>query len=297
MTANGSLPRELPFVHPAPRADIREQTAVNYVISTVDPSVVFHLAAQSSVSASWEDPVGTAEATGVGTARLLSAIYRLSPSARVFVASSSEIFGHPDETPQTETTSIRPISPYGAAKAYAHHIASAFRARYGLFVAIGILFNHESPRRPPTFVTQKIVRGAVAVARGEHDRLLLGNLESRRDWGYAGDFADAIVRMILDQDEPTDFVVASGQSHSVRDWCEIAFLCVGLEWNDYVACDESLWRPEEPRDIVGNHSKATRLLGWKPSLTFSELVQLMVDSELGRREVTSQFQSTYLGST
>jgi GDPmannose 4,6-dehydratase len=271
------------FVHSTPAADICDQAALDTVLSTVAPSAIFHLAAQSSVAASWEDPSGTAEVTGVGTTRLLDAVQRLAPAARVFVASSSEIYGHPDDVPQNEATRLRPISPYGAAKAYAHFMASAFRARYRLFVAIGILYNHESPRRSPGFVTQKIIRGAVAVSRKEQDRLILGNLESRRDWGYAGDYVRAMALMTLDTAEPADFVVATGESHAVRDWCEIAFRRVGLDWADHVTSDTSLYQLDEPADLVGDPGKAAKLLGWTPRVSFTELVNLMVDAELERR--------------
>ena len=291
LTREGSILPDLPFVHPTPAADIRDQAALDSVLSAVSPSAVFHLAAQSSVSASWEDPVGTAEVTGVGAARLLDAVQRLAPTARVFVASSSEIFGRPDEAPQNETTRIQPVSPYGAAKAYAHYMASSYRIHHGLFVATGILFNHESPRRPPGFVTQKIVRGAVAIARGEQDRLVLGNLESRRDWGYAGDYVRAMALMTLDSDVPADFVVATGETHAVRDWCEIAFRRVGLDWADQVVEDASLYRPDEPAELIGDPSKVTKLLGWEPSISFTELVNLMVDAELDRRACDSRSPS------
>lgn len=277
-----SLPSDLLFVHPTPPADLRDQDTVDRVISAVDPSVIFHLAAQSSVSQSWNDPVGTAEVTGVGTARVLDAVHRLAPSARVFVASSSEIFGRPERSPQSEMTRILPISPYGTAKAYAHYIASCYRSHNGLFVATGILFNHESPRRPPAFVTQKIVRSAVAIARGEQAQLVLGDIEVRRDWGFAGDFANAMAIMTLDYHEPTDFVVATGQSHAVREWCEIAFAHVGLNWADFVVSDASLWRLDEPSEIVGDPAKAEELLAWERSLSFAELVKLMTDAELKR---------------
>ena len=284
LTRGGGMLPDMDFVHPTPAADIRDQAALDSVLSTVAPSAVFHLAAQSSVSASWEDPAGTAEVTGLGTTRLLDAVQRLAPAARVFVASSSEIFGHPDEAPQTETTPMHPITPYGAAKAYAQYMTSSYRLHYGLFVATGILFNHESPRRPPEFVTQKIVRGAVAIARGEQDRLVLGNLEARRDWGYAGDYVRAMALMTLDNDIAADFVVATGETHAVRDWCEIAFRRVGLDWADHVVSDASLHRPDEPAELVGDPGKAAKLLGWTAHVSFTELVNLMVDAELERRE-------------
>jgi GDPmannose 4,6-dehydratase len=284
LTRNGGSSSDHPLVRPTAPADIRDQVALDGVLATVAPSAVFHLAAQSSVSASWDDPVGTAEVTGVGTARLLDAVHRIVPTARVFVASSSEIFGHPDDVPQKENTRIQPVSPYGAAKAYAHYIASSFRERHGMFVATGILYNHESPRRRLGFVTQKIARGAVAVARGEQERVVLGNLESRRDWGYAGDVVRAMALMTLDTDEPGDYVVATGESHAVREWCEIAFRRVGLNWMDHVVTAAALSRPDEPAELVGDPSKAMNRLGWRPTLSFADLVNLMVDSELERLE-------------
>jgi GDPmannose 4,6-dehydratase len=200
------------------------------------------------------------------------------PTARIFLASSSEIFGLPDTAPQNESTPIRPVSPYGAAKAYSHHLASIYR-RHGLYVAAGILYNHESPRRPKSFVTRKITQGAVSIARGEQSELRLGNLEARRDWGFAGDYVRAM-RLMLQQPEPSDYVVATGETHSVRDFCQAAFARVGLDYQAYVVSDPTYWRPAEPIPLVGNFSRAQNTLGWAPSVSFDELVNLLVGADL-----------------
>jgi len=280
LTRSGSLPPELSFVHATPSADIRNQQELEGAIAAAKPDEIYPLAAQSSVMASWDDPVGTGDITGLGTARLLEAVRRCAPSARVFVASSSEVFGEPDRSPQNETTPIRPASPYGAAKAYSHHLAHMYRRRHGLFVAVGILYNHESPRRPAAFVTRKIARGAVAIARGEQKELRLGNLEARRDWGYAGDYVRAM-HLMLQQDEPSDYVIATGEAHTVRELCELAFARVGLDYRDYVRSDPALWRPAEPVPLVGDIGKARAELGWSPSMSFRQLVNLLIDAELG----------------
>jgi GDPmannose 4,6-dehydratase len=275
----GDLPPEVPWLRSAPAADVRDQAALERALAAVRPAEVYLLAARSSVGASWDDPTATAEATGLGAARLLEAARRVVPEARVFLASSSETFGEPERSPQDEATPIRPVSPYGAAKAYAHHLARIYRRRYGLHVAVGILYNHESPRRPADFVTAKICRGAVAIARGEARELRLGNLDARRDWAYAGDVARAMVA-ILRHPEPDEFVVATGESHSVREWCERAFARLGLDYREHVVPDPTLWRPAEPVPLVGDASKARRELGWAPTVGFEALVDLMVDGYL-----------------
>jgi GDPmannose 4,6-dehydratase len=280
-TRSGRLPTDLPFVRAAPAADLRDGESLRRAVAAVGPGEVYHLAAQTSVGESWDDPVATGEVTGLGTARLLEAVRREAPAARVFVASSSEVFGEPERAPQDEATPIRPVSPYGAAKAYAHHLAHLYRGRHGLFVAVGILYNHESPRRPPTFVTRKITQGAVAIARGKASELRLGNLDARRDWGFAGDTVRAI-RAMLRADEPRDYVVATGVTHAVRDWCELAFRRVGFDYQDYVKSDPEFWRPAEPVPPVGDATRARELLGWRPTVGFEELVALMVDADLGR---------------
>jgi GDPmannose 4,6-dehydratase len=278
LTRRGTLPPDLAFVRPTPPGDIRDQATIERAIKVAAPDEIYHLAAQSSVAASWSDPTHTGEITGLGTARLLEAVGQIVPTARVFLASSSEIFGLPDTAPQNESTPIRPVSPYGAAKAYSHHLASIYR-RHGLFVAAGILYNHESPRRPKSFVTRKITQGAVSIARGEQSELRLGNLEARRDWGFAGDYVRAM-RLMLQQPEPSDYVVATGETHSVRDFCEAAFARVGLDYQAYVVSDPAYWRPAEPIPLVGDFSRAQNTLGWAPSVSFDELVNLLVAADL-----------------
>lgn len=278
LTRTGHLPPALAFARPAP-ADIRDQAALEAALRAAQPDEVYHLAAQSSVAASWDDPAATGDVTGLGTVRLLEAVRRVRPAARVLIASSSEVFGAPDHTPQDERTPLHPLSPYGAAKAYAHHAARLYRHHYGLFVAVAILYNHESPRRPASFVTRKITRGAVAIARGEQTGLVLGNLESQRDWGFAPDYTRAM-RLILSQPEPDEFVIATGQGSRVRDWCERAFSHVGLDYRQHVTTDPALWRPAEPVPLVGNNSKARRLLGWTPSCTMPHLVDRLMEADL-----------------
>lgn len=278
-TRSGAVPADVPFVRPLV-ADLRDQASLERALAAAAPDEIYHLAARSSVAASWLDPVATGDATGLGTARLLAAVRRAAPASRVFVASSSEVFGEPDRAPQDETTPHRPTSPYGAAKAYAHHLAEIYRRRHDLFVAIGILFGHESPRRPPAFVARKISRGAVAIARGEQTELRLGNLEARRDWGFAGDYARAMP-LILRYGAPADFVVATGRAHSVEEFCARAFARLGLDHRRYVVADAALWRPTGPVPLVGDAAKARRLLGWSPTVSFPDLVDLLVDADLG----------------
>jgi GDPmannose 4,6-dehydratase len=282
LTRHGTLPPDLAFVRPTPPGDLRDQASIQRAITAAAPDEIYHLAAQSSVAASWSDPTHTGEVTGLGTVRLLDAIEQIVPKARIFLASSSEIFGLPDKSPQDESTPIRPVSPYGAAKAYSHHLASVYR-RAGLYVAAGILFNHESPRRPDSFVTRKITHGAASIARGKQSELRLGNLEARRDWGFAGDYVRAM-HLMLQQPEPGDYVIATGQTHSVRDFCEAAFARVGLDYQPYVVSDPAFWRPAEPIPLVGDFSKAQSKLGWTPSVSFNELVNLLVAADLGDGE-------------
>jgi GDPmannose 4,6-dehydratase len=199
------------------------------------------------------------------------------------VASSSEIFGNAERAPQDECTRIAPVSPYGAAKVFAQEMATIYRQHHGLFVAVGILYNHESPRRPDTFVTQKIVRGAVAIARGKQTELRLGNLEAHRDWGFAGDYVRAM-SLMLQHPTASDYIVATGESHSVREWCDIAFSHVGLDYRDHVIVDAAFWRPAEPVPLIGDPSKARRELGWSATTSFADLVRGMVEAELERIE-------------
>ncbi len=278
ITRQGSIPADLPFVQATAPADLRDAGSLERAIAMAAPDEIYHLAAQSSVGQSWDEPAETGEITGLGTARLLEAVRRTAPRARLFFASSSEIFGEPDESPQHEATPIRPTSPYGAAKAYAHHLAHVYRSRYDMFVAVGILYNHESPRRPPSFVTRKITRGAVAVARGEQTELRLGNLDARRDWGFAGDVVRAMP-MALRAGEPDDYVIATGKSHTVRDWCELAFARVGLDYRDYVVSDPEFWRPEGDVPIVGDASRARDRLNWRPEVDFAALVEMLVTAD------------------
>jgi GDPmannose 4,6-dehydratase len=276
-----TLPQELDFARLVPIADYTDQKRLERAIAAANPDEIYHLAAQSSVAASWEDPVATIDITGLGTLRLLEAVRSVAPTARVFVASSSEIFGDPVRAPQDEQTAIRPTSPYGAAKAFAHHVAAIYRRRYDFFIAIGILYNHESPRRARSFVTQKIVQGAVAIARGQQAELRLGNLDALRDWGFAGDYVRAM-HLMLQQPEPGDYVVATGETHSVRDWCKFAFARVGLDYREYVVRDQQFWRPPEAVPLVGDPTKARQVLGWSATTSLSDLVAIMVEAELSR---------------
>ena len=275
------LPQELNFARLVPIADYTDQKRLERAIAAANPDEIYHLAAQSSVAVSWEDPVATIDITGLGTLRLLEAVRSVAPTARVFVASSSEIFGDPVRAPQDEQTAIRPTSPYGAAKAFAHHVAAIYRQRYDFYIAIGILYNHESPRRARSFVTQKIVQGAVAIARGQQAELRLGNLDALRDWGFAGDYVRAM-HLMLQQPEPGDYVVATGKAHSVRDWCKFAFARVGLDYREYVVSDQQFWRPAEAVPLVGDPTKARQVLGWSATTSLSDLVAIMVEAELSR---------------
>jgi GDPmannose 4,6-dehydratase len=289
--SDGALPG-LEFARLIQIEDIADQEALERAIATAKPDEIYHLAAQSSVIASWDDPIATAEITGLGTMRLLEAARRVAPEARVFVASSSEVFGNPERAPQDECTRIAPVSPYGAAKAFAQQMATIYRQHHGLFVAVGILYNHESPRRPESFVTQKIVRGAVAISRGEQTELRLGNLEARRDWGFAGDYVRAM-HLLLQQSTPGDHVIATGESHSVREWCELAFAHVGLDYRDHVVSDAAFWRPAEPVPLIGDASKARRELGWSATTAFADLVRGMVEAERERIERPSRLSRAW----
>jgi GDPmannose 4,6-dehydratase len=245
----------------------------------VEPDELYHLAAVSFVPAWWKDPSGLTRAeTGV-VAELLD-VLRARPRTRAFFASSAEIFAGTDEEPQSETTRLAPLSPYGAVKAFVLHAVQAFRSRYGLHVSTGILFNHESPRRLPHFVTRKITQAAAAIAVGLEDHVDLGNLDARRDWGFAGDYTRAMQLMVR-AEKPDDYVIATGEAHTVRELVEAAFRAVGLDWEEYVRLDGSLVRStSDPRVLVGDASKAWERLGWRPEVTFDELVGLMVESDL-----------------
>ena len=268
-------------------ADLLNQTSLTQALRAARPSEVYNLAAPSFVPVSWEQPVQTAEFAAVGATSLLEAIRTVDPRIRFYQASSSEIFGEPRAVPQTEETPLAPLTPYGVAKAYAHSSARSYRRRYGIYACSGILYNHESPRRPLEFLPRKVAYGAAAVSLGLQDELVLGDLDARRDWGYAGDYVRAMWLM-LQQDEPGDYVVASGENHSVRDLAQLAFAHVGLDWQEHVRVDPALERGRaELHDLVGDASKARTRLGWKPEVDFTELVQLLVDADLARLRTTA----------
>jgi GDPmannose 4,6-dehydratase len=233
------------------------------------------------VPTSWNQPVLTAEFTALGATKVLEAIRHTRPKARFYQASSSEMFGKVQETPQSESTPFYPRSPYGVAKVYGHFITVNYRESFGLYAVSGILFNHESPRRGLEFVTRKVTHAAARIKLGMQERLAMGNLDAKRDWGFAGDYVDAMWRM-LQQDEPDDYVVATGETHTVRELCEIAFARVGLDWQKHVHVDQQFVRPAEVDLLVGNPTKAKRKLGWEPKVRFRELVEMMVDADLER---------------
>jgi GDPmannose 4,6-dehydratase len=261
------------------QADLLDQTSLAAVLQRTRPDEVYNLAAQSFVPASWEQPVLTAEFTAVGVTRLLDAVRQVCPRARFYQASSSEMFGRVRETPQTETTPFYPRSPYGVAKVYGHYITVNYRESYGLYACSGILFNHESPRRGLEFVTRKVSDGVARIKLGLARELRLGNLQANRDWGFAGDYVRAMWLM-LQQPEPGDYVVATGQTHTVQDLVEAAFAQVGLDWRRYVVQDPALVRPAEVDLLIGDASRARQVLGWEPRVGFRELVRMMVEADL-----------------
>ncbi len=263
-------------------ADVLDQGAMARVLAEQRPHEVYNLAAPSFVPRSWDEPVRTAEFAAVGVTALLEAIRAVDPAIRFYQASSSEIFGEPRESPQTEATPLAPLTPYGVAKAYGHFITQSYRHRYGLFGCCGILYNHESPRRPLDFLPRKVSRAAAAISLGLEREVALGDLDARRDWGYAVDYVRAMWLM-LQAGEPADYVVATGRAHSVGELVELAFAYVGLDWRDHVRTDESLRRGKaELHRLVGDASRARERLAWAPSVTFEELVRLLVDAELAR---------------
>ncbi|HBY96602.1 MAG: GDP-mannose 4,6-dehydratase [Ardenticatenaceae bacterium] len=261
------------------QGDLLDITSLIDIVREFRPDEIYNLAAQSFVPTSWRQPVLTGEFTALGVTRLLDAIRMVSPETRFYQASSSEMFGKVQEVPQRETTPFYPRSPYGVAKVYGHWITVNYRESYDLFACSGILFNHESPRRGLEFVTHKITHGVAAIKLGLANELRLGNLEARRDWGYAGDYVRAMWLM-LQQAHPDDYVIATGETHSVREFCEIAFDYVGLNYQDCVVVDEAFFRPAEVDLLVGDAGKAGRVLGWEPTVSFVELVQMMVDADL-----------------
>jgi GDPmannose 4,6-dehydratase len=268
-------------------ADLLDQASLEDALRAAGATEVYNLAAPSFVPASWDRPVETAEFAAVGATALLEAIRAVDPSIRFYQASSSEIFGDPGASPQNEETPLAPVTPYGVAKAYAHFIVRSYRRRYGLFACSGILYNHESPRRPLEYVPRKIAHGAASISLGLQHELVLGDLDARRDWGFAGDYVRAMWLM-LQQDEPGDYIVASGESHSVRELVQHAFAHVGLDWQEHVRVDPALRRgAAELHHLVGDASKARERLPWAPQLGFTELVQLLVDADLARLKVTA----------
>src|SRR5688572_4608133 len=265
--------------------DLNDASSLNRILRDTQPEEIYNLGAQSHVMVSFDVPEYTGEITGLGTVRLLDAIREVGIKPKFYQASSSELFGLAQENPQRETTPFYPRSPYGCAKAYAFYIVRNYREAYGLFACNGILFNHESPRRGETFVSRKITRAATRIKVGLQNKLYLGNLEARRDWGYAPDYVRAMWLM-LQRQKPDDFVIATGESHSVKEFVEEAFGLLGLDWQKHVEVDKRYLRPAEVDTLMGDFSKAKRELGWQPKVQFKELVRLMVDAdlELAKRE-------------
>jgi GDPmannose 4,6-dehydratase len=261
------------------QGDLLDQMSLVDILTEHRPDEVYNLAAQSFVPTSWKQPVLTGEFTALGVTRMLDAIRMVNPAIRFYQASSSEMFGKVQEVPQTERTPFYPRSPYGVAKVYGHWITVNYRESYNLFACSGILFNHESPRRGLEFVTHKVTHGVANIKLGRAAELRLGNLEARRDWGYAGDYVEAMWLM-LQQPEPDDYLIATGETHSVRELCEVAFGHAGLIYQDYVVQDQRFFRPAEVDMLVGNAAKAGRRLGWEPTISFKQLVEMMVEADL-----------------
>lgn len=259
--------------------DLLDQKSLVSALQAARPQEVYNLGAQSFVPVSWEQPMLTGEVTGLGVTRILEAIRACDENIRFYQASTSELFGKAQETPQNEQTAFYPRSPYGVSKLYAHWITINYRESYGLFACTGILFNHESPRRGREFVTRKITHGVARIKCGLDSELRLGNLEARRDWGHASDFVRAMW-MMLQQDDPDDYVIATGVSHTIGEFCEVAFAHAGLDWRQYVVVDERFLRPAEVHTLLGDAAKAREKLGWRPEVGFEEMVQQMVDSDL-----------------
>ncbi len=269
------------------QGDLHDQSSLVDLMEAYKPDEVYNLAAQSFVPTSWTQPVLTGEVTALGVTRMLEAIRLVKPDTRFYQASSSEMFGKVLEVPQRETTPFYPRSPYGVAKVYGHWITVNYRESYNLYAVSGILFNHESPRRGLEFVTRKITYGVARIRLGLAKELRLGNLDARRDWGFAGDYVEGMWRM-LQQETPSDYILGTGETHSVREFCEAAFSHVGLDYEDYVFQDPRFYRPAEVDLLVADPSRACNELGWKPTVSFRELVQLMVDADLKRvaREIS-----------
>jgi GDPmannose 4,6-dehydratase len=264
--------------------DLLDQSSLMDVVTEAQPDEIYNLASQSYVPISWTQPALTAEYTALGVSRLLESIRRCKPDARFYQASSSEVFGQPDESPQDERTAFRPRNPYGVAKAYAHWMTINYRQQYGLYACCGITYTHESPRRGTEFVFRKITRTAAMIKLGLAKELKLGNLEARRDWCYAEDAVNGMWLM-LQQEKPDDYIIASGKAHSVKDLVTCAFGCVSLNWQDYVSVDPTFYRPDESVQLVGSIDKIQSQIGWTPKYSFEQMIELMVDSDL--KELTN----------
>ena len=258
------------------QADLLDQLSIISIIKQVNPDEVYNLAAMSFVPTSWSQPVLTGEFTGIGVTRMLEAVRLVNKDIRFYQASSSEMFGKVKEIPQSENTPFHPRSPYGVAKVYGHYITVNYRESYDIFAASGILFNHESPRRGLEFVTKKVTNAVAKIKLGLLDYLYLGNMDSKRDWGFAKDYVEAMWLM-LQQDKPDDYVIATGESHSVKEWVQASFECLGLDWEKYVKIDQKFIRPAEVDLLIGDSSKAQKVLGWKPKVNFEQLVKIMVE--------------------
>ena len=278
---------EIEFKH----ADLLDQMSINTAIKEVKPTEIYNLAAQSFVPTSWSQPILTGEFSGLAVTRMLEAVRAIDAGIKFYQASSSEMFGRVREIPQSENTPFYPRSPYGVAKVYGHWITVNYRESYDMFAVSGILFNHESPRRGREFVTRKVTEGAARIKLGLDSKLELGNLDAKRDWGYAKDYVEMMWRM-LQQEKPDDFVIATGETHSVAELVEIAFLRAGLNWKDHVAQNPKLLRPAEVDLLVGDPSKAKSKLGWEPKVKFKALVDLMVDADLERIQRDKVFLET-----
>lgn len=263
------------------QGDLMDQSSLDEAVKGIMPDEIYNLAAQSFVPTSWNQPTLTGEFTGLGTTRVLEAIRRIKPDTRFYQASSSEMFGKVREVPQNELTPFHPRSPYGVAKVYGHYITVNYRESYDIFACSGILFNHESPRRGLEFVTRKITNGVARIKLGLAAELRLGNLDAKRDWGFAGDYVESMW-MMLQQGAPDDYVVATGETHTVREFVELAFDRAGLDWKKHVIIDPAFFRPAEVELLVGDPSKAMSVLGWKPRVSFEELVRMMVDADIER---------------
>jgi GDPmannose 4,6-dehydratase len=275
------------------QGDLLDQNSLIEALKISDPDEVYNLASQSFVPASWSHPAYTGDVNAIGVSRLLDSIRMINPQIKFYQASSSEMFGNPLKIPQDEETPFHPVSPYGIAKLYAHWVTLSYRKQYGIFACSGICFNHESPRRGLEFVSRKITYGASRIKLGFQKELKLGNLEAKRDWGFAGDYVEGMWQ-IMQEEEPSEYVIATEEVHTVREFCMIAFSHLGLDYRDYVNIDEKFLRPTDINILVGDSSKARNKFGWKPKASFSELVRLMVDSDL--KNLSADREKQFLGS-